>query len=209
MLVNESYNSDTSSTSDSSPILSRRVSTATDNEIRAKNIKHRMKYSLEFKTDVIHEFEKLKNKSVVGEKFNIDRRLVGEWVQNKDKILSTSFKRKRTRVKSKNEIGRFPEMETKLVEWFDNQRRQNLSVLSWQIKLQANTFFNEIYKNTPNLNTFQASDGWMAGWLRRHNKALRRVTRICSSNTMVIRNLGKFSFTSVIKLVRLLWYNKQ
>ncbi|RNA03467.1 hypothetical protein BpHYR1_023463 [Brachionus plicatilis] len=70
----------------------------------------------------------------------------------------------------------YPEMDSKLLEWFDEQRKQNLSIQSWQIKNQASIIFDQLYMNTPSINVFQASAGWLYGWLRRHNKTLRRVT---------------------------------
>ncbi|RNA17386.1 hypothetical protein BpHYR1_028855 [Brachionus plicatilis] len=45
-----------------------------------KNLKHRMQYSLQFKANVIYEYEAEQNQTKIGEKFNIDRRLVGDWI---------------------------------------------------------------------------------------------------------------------------------
>ncbi|RNA17748.1 hypothetical protein BpHYR1_042138 [Brachionus plicatilis] len=56
-------------------------------------------------------------------------------------------------------------MESKLLEWFDKQRKENNSNQGWQIKRQPMIIFNDIYQNITNIDVFQASVGWLSGWL--------------------------------------------
>ena len=69
------------------------------------------------------------NQSEAGRVFDIQPRIISNWVRQKDHIADVTYKRRKTRV-IQNIVARFPEMESQLLEWFDQQRSENKCVSS-------------------------------------------------------------------------------
>ncbi|RNA00958.1 hypothetical protein BpHYR1_050731 [Brachionus plicatilis] len=67
-------------------------------------------------------------------------------------------------------------MENELLAWFDLERLNKRSVSGFDIKHKALEIHQRIYSNILAQNPFQASDGWLYGWLERNSKTYRRVT---------------------------------
>ena len=108
--------------------------------------------------------------------FNVHPRLISYWVKQKDDIAEISYKRRKTRV-TKKIHAKFPEIEQSLLEWFDQERAQNRCVSGPALKSKALQLHRLLYPNDINQFSFQASDGWLGGWLDRFNKTFRRVTK--------------------------------
>ncbi|CAF0993255.1 unnamed protein product [Brachionus calyciflorus] len=82
-------------------------------------------------------------------------------------------------------------MEKKLLEWFDDARRDNCCIDGKTLKVKAINLYDELYRNRPQKAAFQASDGWHYYWLNRNNKTYRRITttgRELPSNSCEIIN---------------------
>ncbi|CAF1075178.1 unnamed protein product [Brachionus calyciflorus] len=140
-----------------------------------KKVTSKKVYYLDVKQNVLEYLEKNDNQSEAGRVFNIHPRLISYWVKQKDDIKNVSYKRKKTRVTKKIQA-KFPEMEQRLSEWFDQEREKNKCVSGPALKSKALQLHSQIYSNNISQNGFQASDGWLGGWLDRLNKTFRRVT---------------------------------
>jgi len=74
----------------------------------------------------------------------------------------------------------YPEAEHQLKVWILELRKNGIAVSSVSIKSQMKYLLeNEFSSNYPGaIEKFQASDKWFRGFLRRHDLALRRKTKI-------------------------------
>jgi hypothetical protein len=132
---------------------------------------------LDTKQDVLEYLEKNgNNQSEAGRVFSIQPRIISYWVKQKEDISSAKYKRQKTRV-VKNLSAKFPQMEENLLIWFDEQRAQNKCITGTAIKAKALQIHAQMYDTQIGVHlAFSASDGWLTGWLNRHNKTYRRVT---------------------------------
>lgn len=111
------------------------------------------------------------------EKFELDRKLVRNWIANKAKIMASNNKSSRTRCERKNSA-KFPELEQQLYDWVSDERSEGKLVSGKQIQEKAR-----------GLNTdsrFTASCGWLNRFLKRKRLVRRRITtsgRALSLNT--------------------------
>lgn len=123
-------------------------------------------FTLAFKLRIIKYLER-NTISHTARKFKLDRKIVRNWSNNKDKILSQSSKHTRKRI-MRHVVGRWPEFESQLYEWFKELRDQGNCVSSRMIQAQA-------IRTSPSLD-FAASNGWLNNFLRRHRLVRRRLT---------------------------------
>ena len=150
-----------------------------------KRVKEYKNYSFEIKNKVITYIDatkptlELKGKqnnmlfSEASRKFGVDRRLISQWWKNKDAIVNSILKRKRFRVKSKNDKAAFPDLEKRLMEWFKEKRKEGGCISGKEIQRQALKIFETTSHN--NLE-FGASNGWLENFIDRHDLALRRIS---------------------------------
>ena len=78
-----------------------------------------------------------KNASETCRVFDVDRRLILDWIKNKDKISSAKDKRNSWQVHHKKIEGWYPTMESELFVWIVAQRASNKAVSGLDIKHQA------------------------------------------------------------------------
>lgn len=87
-----------------------------------------------------------KNASECERVFDVDRRLVGAWVENCDKIKQASIKRIKTQVRHIPALGSLPQVDQKVLEWIHKERTEHIAVIGTAIKLQARAEFEKIQK---------------------------------------------------------------
>lgn len=115
-------------------------------------------YRLGFKLKVIN-YKESHNISQAAVKYNIDRKLVRSWSNNKVKILAQYGKSERRRCLTHRE-GRFPELEEQLHTWVNDERRDGRLVSGENVQTKAREL------NTHGQD-FQASNGWLYRFLKR------------------------------------------
>ncbi len=111
--------------------------------------------------------------SEASREFGVDRRLISQWWKNKESIINSKIKRKRFRINAKNDKAAFPEMEKRLLEWFNKAREQGGCISGTEIKRQILKIFESCKESNKE---FCASNGWLLNFAKRHNLALRRIS---------------------------------
>ena len=66
--------------------------------------------------------------------FDVDRRLIGQWVLIRDKIEEAKFKRTKSRIKHLSTYAKYPKMEELLYAYIINLRDENKIVSGSLIK---------------------------------------------------------------------------
>src|SRR6185369_10733521 len=107
----------------------------------------------------------------------ISRSQISQWIKNIDKLKKAKSSNKRVG-SGKNAL--YPDAENRLKAWILELRQSGIAVNSVSIKAQMKYLLeNEFFSNYPGaIEKFQASDKWFRGFLRRHDLALRRKTKI-------------------------------
>lgn len=67
------------------------------------------------------------------------------------------------------------QLESKLLEWIEDQRSMGLGASRLAIRLKAKALCRDGVPSTP---TFSASQGWCTRFLKRNNLSLRQKTKI-------------------------------
>ncbi|XP_054161256.1 tigger transposable element-derived protein 4-like, partial [Oppia nitens] len=164
----------------------------------------RLSYTIQFRLEAI-EWHKNNgnNQSETARQYGTSRQNIALWLQNEDKYCnlldnkSVSVKTRRRLLKPR--IGKFPEMESKLIEWFTKTRNDKLFVTYELLISKALEIFNEINTNkreTVGLEKsdsllFKASTGWVQGFMQRYQLSVRAVTTI---GQKIPKNAREISF---------------
>lgn len=138
-----------------------------------KELTKRKKYTIEFKMDVLEKLDRNKgNKAMTSRQTGVDRRIIGDWLTQRDKLMAQHFKRVKHRIVEGEREGFWPEMEEKLMEWFLNERANNRAVGAVHIKHKSISLINEEKENlSPGqvIKPFSASEGWLRNFLNRYD----------------------------------------
>jgi hypothetical protein len=107
----------------------------------------------------------------------VSRSQISRWIKNIDKLKKAKSSNKRV---GSGKSALYPEAEHQLKVWILELRKNGIAVSSVSIKSQMKYLLeNEFSSNYPGaIEKFQASDKWFRGFLRRHDLALRRKTKI-------------------------------
>ena len=107
-----------------------------------------MKYSASFKLQVVKFASDNSNNSAASRKFGIDEKLVRDWRRKFDNIESLP----KTKCADRGRKCQWPELEKKVVEWVEENRKSGLAVTRNLIRLHAkkNGTTNE-YRQFPRL----------------------------------------------------------
>ena len=132
--------------------------------------KSRRSFKLIFKVKIIKYYEKVRSKAKTAAKFNIDRKSVRRWLNERVKIFDSLFKRSRSYI-HRNCSSHFPELERILNNFVIEQRSRGVCVTSREIKREALRIANNL-----NIINFTASNGWFENFLKRFNFTLRRIS---------------------------------
>ncbi|CAF1117869.1 unnamed protein product [Brachionus calyciflorus] len=127
-------------------------------------------YPIAFKLKVIREFDILKSKRKVAQKYSIPRKAVREWIQDRENLESSPDQITRRRIAPT--VGDYPELESQLFNWIVERRVQGVCLQGYHIQDFALSLKRELNLNP----SFNASRGWLYRFLKRHNLVLRRVS---------------------------------
>ncbi|MES9880141.1 MAG: hypothetical protein ABW185_04590 [Sedimenticola sp.] len=132
--------------------------------------KKKKSYPASFKLKVVDVAEQ-KGKHFASKVFNVDRKRVREWVQNKEKIQTFAKLRKRATGAGKR-VG-YPDIEENLLAWFNERRSAGIRVTGKALKYEAL----RLHKAGGN-QSFKASCGWFRRFKTRNNISFRRTTHV-------------------------------
>ena len=93
----------------------------------------RIKYSVSFKLQVVKFASDNSNNSAASRKFGIDEKLVRDWRRKIDNIKSLP----KTKCADHGRKCQWPELEKKVVEWVEENRKSGLAVTRNLIRLHA------------------------------------------------------------------------
>ena len=129
-----------------------------------------MKYSASFKLQVVKfASDNSNNYSAASRKFGIDEKLVQDWRRKIDNIKSLP----KTKCADCGRKCQWPELEKKVVEWVEENRKSGLAVTRNLIRLHAKKTAQQM-----NINNFLVSSGWCTRFMKRNKLVLRQKTKI-------------------------------
>ena len=128
-----------------------------------------MKYSASFKLQVVKFASDNSNNSAASRKFGIDEKLVRDWRRKIDNIKSLP----KTKCADHGRKCQWPELEKKVVEWVEENRKCGLAVTRNLIRLHAKKTAQQM-----NIDNFLVSSGWCTRFMKRNKLVLRQNTKI-------------------------------
>ena len=128
-----------------------------------------MKYSASFKLQVVKFASDNSNNSAASRKFGIDEKLVRDWRRKIDNIKSLP----KTKCADRGRKCQWPELEKKVVEWVEENRKSGLAVTRNLIRLHAKKTAQQM-----NIDNFLVSSGWCTRFMKRNKLVLRQKTKI-------------------------------
>ena len=128
-----------------------------------------MKYSASFKLQVVKFASDNSNNSAASRKFGIDEKLVRDWRRKIDNIKSPP----KTKCADRGRKCQWPELEKKVVEWVEENRKSGLAVTRNLIRLHAKKNAQQM-----NIDNFLVSSGWCTRFMKRNKLVLRQKTKI-------------------------------
>ena len=128
-----------------------------------------MKYSASFKLQVVKFASDNSNNSAASQKFGIDEKLVRDWRRKIDNIKSLP----KTKCADRGRKCQWPELEKKVVEWVEENRKSGLAVTRNLIRLHAKKTAQQM-----NIDNFLVSSGWCTRFMKRNKLVLRQKTKI-------------------------------
>ena len=138
----------------------------------------RMKYSASFKLQVVKFASDNSNNSAASRKFGIDEKLVRDWRRKIDNIKSLL----KTKCADRGRKCQWPELEKKVVEWVEENRKSGLAVRRNLIRLHAKKTAQQM-----NIDNFLVSSGCCTRFMKRNKPVLHQKTKISQcgiSNTL-------------------------
>ena len=122
-----------------------------------------MKYSASFKLQVVKFASDNSNNSAASRKFGIDEKLVRDWRRKIDNIKSLP----KTKCADRGRKCQWPELEKKVVEWVEENRKSGLAVTRNLIRLHAKKTAQQM-----NIDNFLVSSGWCTRFMKRNKLVL-------------------------------------
>ena len=148
-----------------------------------------MKYSVSFKLQVVKFASDNSNNSAASRKFGIDEKLVRDWRRKIDNIKSLP----KTKCADRGRKCQWPELEKKVVEWVEENRKSGLAVTRNLIRLHAKKTTQQM-----NIDNFLVSSGWCTQFMKRNKLVLRQKTKnkiYCSSFILEFQIICLFYLT--------------
>ncbi|RWR99058.1 pogo transposable element with KRAB domain-like protein, partial [Dinothrombium tinctorium] len=162
-----------------------------ENEIQETNVsetntetvsRHRGSYTIDKKLKVLEILDKNDgNVSLTSKQTKISRTCIIRWRDSKRNLLDMKKERnfnleRKRNVRSDQSCKRpkHPILEKQLKTWFEDQRRNGLSVGYNDLTSKAR----EIFQKTKERSEFKASNGWLERFLKRNNISMRQATSI-------------------------------
>ena len=128
-----------------------------------------MKYSASFKLQVVKFVSDNSNNSAASRKFGMDEKLVRDWRRKIDNIKSLP----KTKCADCGRKCQWPELEKKVVEWVEENRKSGLAVTRNLIHLHAKKTAQQM-----NIDNFLVSSGWCTRFMKRNKLVLHQKTKI-------------------------------
>ena len=123
-----------------------------------------MKYSASFKLQVVKFASDNSNNSAASRKFGIDEKLVRDWRRKIDNIKSLP----KTKCADRGRKCQWPELEKKVVEWFEENRKSGLAMTRNLIRLHAKKTAQQM-----NIDNFLVSSGWCTRFMKWNKLVLK------------------------------------
>ena len=141
----------------------------------------RRAFTVAKKLEVIQAYENRFNSNLThtATYYDIDKSILHRWLKNREQLSNTP--RSVKKISINREVGAFPELEVKLMEWFREQRRKKISVKRYRLKQVARRLARN---NNMDVQDFQFSQGWSHGFLRRNGLTNRKVTHKAQQNQL-------------------------
>ena len=161
----------------------------------------RKTYNAKFKLSVVQVAED-KGKRHAAKLFNVHRRRVQEWCQQKE--LLEKAPKSQVNKKGAGRPLKYPDIERELVDWFEKRRQARVRVTGKALKREALRLHEENGNQS-----FKGSAGWFRRFCKRHNIAFRRSTHIAQhAKELTDDRVDKF-LRFVISMRRLRGYRDQ
>ena len=125
-------------------------------------------YTAKEKLAVVKYAEAFGNRAA-GREFGVNEANVRLWRKNKDRLM----KMPRTKQADRGLKAQFPEIESHLLEWVTDRRRQGIAVSTMEARLQAHIIAQKLC-----VTNFGGSVKWVYAFMRRNNLSVRRRTHI-------------------------------
>ena len=118
-------------------------------------------------------------------KFEIEPKQLRDWLQNKDKLMKVAPYIQKLTPGSRP---KYPELETELLDWFNESRSQLKVVIRYMIQAKARSFANRaVYQDMyTNINAAKFSQKWVDGFMTRHNLVNRRKSQLLNGFLMIM-----------------------
>ena len=131
------------------------------------SMKRRQSYSLEIKLEILKEIENREEYDKIVQKYGLkNKSTISDIVRQKEKLLSLSVNLDKKSLKSvkRNRVSNYEDLDKALYLWFEATKRQGASITGHILRAQALNFAQQL-----NLNNFKASNGFIGGFVKRHN----------------------------------------
>ena len=153
------------------PRANKRINRATVTE------KLRRQWNAREKIAIILYHEKGHSKSKTAAKFNIETKQLRDWISKKPQLLKVQPGVKRL---NKGASPKYPALETTLVEWIKERRREQQTVTRSMIQVKGKAMARQYQWQTeyPDIQSFAFSNKWVDGLMNRNNLSNRRRTTI-------------------------------
>ena len=143
-------------------------------------------YTISFKLEVV-EFAENRSITAAAQKYNVDRHSVRDWKKKKNELqeLSSSVNiKKRIRLGGGVRKPLSEEMEETLLEWIIERRSKMLRVSRRIIRKKAVIIYGDLKRIDPDRfdEKFEAINGWLFKFMKRHNLSLRRKTSVAQKD---------------------------
>lgn len=157
----------------------------------------RTKINISAKLNIISQVKNGASLHSLSKSSGFQRAQIKNWLKNEVRLTNTDCKNK-CRVRGGGRRASFPQLEVKLLDWFQHQRRQKLIVNFRRIRIEANKFAKELKITSQE---FLCSNRWMMGFCKRNKLVNRRVTHKTQSENL--SNLGALKGTVLEYLEKL------
>jgi len=131
-----------------------------------------MKYSAKFKLQVV-KFAQESNNCAAGREFCINKKLVRDWQKQVEKLKCLP----KNKCSNRGKPSQWPELEEKLLHWFEVQRQSGYIVTRNMVVIKAKAVAAELQ-----ITGFLASNCWCTKLLLRKNLALQQKTKIAQKH---------------------------
>ena len=147
-------------------------------------------YTISFKLEVV-EFAENRSITAAAQEYNVDHRSVRDWKKKKNKLqeLSRSVNiKKRIRLGSGGRKPLSEKMEEILLEWIIERRSKMLRESRKIIRKKAVIIYGDFKRIDPDRfdEKFEATNGWLFKFMKRHNLSLRSKTSVAQKNPDIL-----------------------